>query len=62
MELIENQTLDQERALYGIQDTLVKTAPLTAPPMGKVPSRNVRMWRRNTAISTSGTPSGTMSA
>ena len=35
MELIENQTLDQERALYGIQDTLVKNCSFDGPADGE---------------------------
>mgnify|MGYP005774741067 FL=1 len=35
MELIENQTLDQERALYGIRDTLVKNCSFDGPADGE---------------------------
>ena len=36
MTTIENQTFDMERALYGSQDILVKTVPLTDRQTGKV--------------------------
>ncbi len=42
MEMIEKQRLDEERALYGVADTLVRDSFLTARPTGRAHLRRAR--------------------
>ncbi len=58
MKVIQNQTFDAERALYGSHDILVKDCSLTAPLMARVLLRSAAMCRWNTASSICVIPSG----
>ena len=45
MKIIQNQSFDQERALYGEQDILLKAAPLTDPRTEKARLKNARAFK-----------------
>lgn len=62
MTTIQNQTFDQERALYGVRDLLVRNCAFDGPPTGRAPLRNAPASRRSTAFSTCATPSGMTTA
>ena len=56
MKQISNRTFDQERALYGSRELLVKDC---APPMGRARLRSLPKSGRSIAFSTCVTRSGT---
>ena len=60
MEIIENQTFDQERALYGSHDLTVRHCAFDGPALrtGKAPLRSAPTYGRRTAFITCATPSG----
>lgn len=41
MKIIENQKFDEERALYGSSELLVRNCSFDGPEMEKVPLKNV---------------------
>lgn len=62
MTTIQNQTFDQERALYGSRDLLVRNCSFNGPADGEALLRNVLASRWSTPFSTCATPSGTITA
>ena len=59
MTIIENKTMDAERALYGSDGVLVRGCAFDGPPTARAPSRRAGTWRLKTASSTCATHSGT---
>ena len=59
MTIIENKTMDAERALYGSDGVLVRGCAFDGPATARAPSRRAGTWRLKTASSTCATRSGT---